>query len=251
MERKTIPLLCTFCKTEYLSLKSSVKKHQMGLFKNNFCSNQCSCNFAKSNRPISKCQQCSILFQKPLSLSSRCKGTFCSKKCFDISRFGAFVKCHTCNKEVYKNRYAINRSDTGRYFCSVSCNSKYNSVHKTHCYNVSKLEKLIQKYLLNKYQIKFDFNQCNTIGSELDIYIPSLKIAFELNGITHYKPIYGEDKLKYTKKNDRKKKKKCKELNIRLIVIDIRKCGCLRSNTEKHIKPYIDIIDKEIGSHVS
>ena len=33
------------------------------------------------------------------------------------------------------------------------------------------------------------------INSELDVYVPSLNLAFELNGIFHYEPIYGEKKL--------------------------------------------------------
>jgi len=37
------------------------------------------------------------------------------------------------------------------------------------------------------------FNKKDAINSELDIYIPSLKLAFELNGIFHYEPIFGKE----------------------------------------------------------
>jgi hypothetical protein len=33
----------------------------------------------------------------------------------------------------------------------------------------------------------------------LDFYFPELRFAIELNGITHYEPIYGEDKFEKIK----------------------------------------------------
>lgn len=55
---------------------------------------------------------------------------------------------------------------------------------------------------------------------ELDIYIPHLKLAFEYQGIQHYKPIKhwgGEEGLEKRRLNDVKKKKLCEEHGVILI----------------------------------
>ena len=78
-----------------------------------------------------------------------------------------------------------------------------------------------------------------TINSELDIYIPSLKLAFELNGIFHYEPIYGESRLNQIQNNDNRKFQACIENGIELCIID--------TSQHKYVKPstsqkYLDII---------
>ena len=65
------------------------------------------------------------------------------------------------------------------------------------------------------------YNDRLAVGLELDILIPELGIAFELNGKVHYQPIFGQSKLDITQSNDAKKLVKCKEKNITLYVIDI------------------------------
>ena len=57
-------------------------------------------------------------------------------------------------------------------------------------------------------------------GLEIDIWIPSLKVGIEYQGIQHFEPIDhwgGEDGLRKRKENDKKKKKICKSLNYKLI----------------------------------
>jgi hypothetical protein len=71
-------------------------------------------------------------------------------------------------------------------------------------YNRSKLEIYLEQELIKLYStLEIHFCRSDTIGSELDIYIPSLKLAFEINGIFHYKPIFGEDKLKKNSRQGR------------------------------------------------
>ena len=91
--------------------------------------------------------------------------------------------------------------------------------------------------------IHIDFNQKKAINSELDIYIPSLNIAFELNGIFHYEPIYGTNKLRQIQENDISKSKACHEAKIDLCIID--------TSTQKYFKEstsqkYLDIINNII-----
>jgi hypothetical protein len=89
------------------------------------------------------------------------------------------------------------------------------------------------------------FNDKSTINSELDIYIPSLRIAFELNGIFHYEPIFGKDKLKQINNNDNNKFQKCIANNISLCIIDISK---QKHFTEKSSIIYLEIIKNIIES---
>lgn len=56
---------------------------------------------------------------------------------------------------------------------------------------------------------------------ELDVYLPELSLAIEVNGPTHYQPIYGEESLKATINRDKLKAAECKSLGITLIVLDI------------------------------
>ena len=81
----------------------------------------------------------------------------------------------------------------------------------------------------------------------MDIYIPSLNLAFELNGIFHYEPIYGLDKLTNTQKNDQRKFKLCLENNISLCVIDTTKQIYFK---EKSSLEFLKIIQKIIDENL-
>ena len=56
-------------------------------------------------------------------------------------------------------------------------------------------------------------------GLEVDVAIPSLKLAIEWNGAVHFKPIYGTTKLKKIKQKDTEKLKIASNKDINLIVI--------------------------------
>ena len=99
--------------------------------------------------------------------------------------------------------------------------------------------------LLSIYNFNILFNNKETINSELDIFIPSLSLAFEINGILHYKPIYGKDKLKQIKANDLKKKHLCKSKNIALKTIDISEIHHFSpSKVKKYLDRIINTIEK-------
>ena len=82
-------------------------------------------------------------------------------------------------------------------------------------------------------------------GLELDIWLPSLKLGIEWNGIYHYKPIRGDQALQRIQSADERKKIICKEKNIKLIVIEDM------TSHKKFIAETIDIIIKEIGVMVT
>jgi hypothetical protein len=182
----------------------------------------------KDKLPL-ECYECKCTFfstkQAIYSKKSRNgKGPmYCSNVCSNIPRTKKeIIKCKCCNISVYKTLAQIKKYKN--HFCSKSCAATFNNTHKTHGTRRSKLEKYLEEQLITLYpNLQFDFNKKEAINSELDIYIPSLKLAFELNGIYHYEPIHGQDKLDQIQNNDHRKFQACAESSISLCVIDTSK----------------------------
>lgn len=175
---------------------------------------------------------------------------FCNKLCEGKSKTTKIkIKCKQCNTETERVPSEIN---TCKYvFCSSSCSAIYNNTHKTTGYRRSKLEMWLEEQLTTLYpNLKIDFNKIDTINSELDIYIPSLKLAFELNGIFHYESIYGKEKLDRTKNNDNRKFQACLENKIELCIIDTSSQGYFKEKTsQKFLDIIIKIIDKKLADN--
>jgi DNA-binding XRE family transcriptional regulator len=168
-------------------------------------------------------------------------GEYCSRICRDSALHPPiFIKCKLCGKQIRKLKTELKKSKSGFSFCSRSCAAKYNNTHKTKGTRRSKLEVWIEEKLTFLYpDLKIHFNSKTAINSELDIYIPSLKLAFELNGIFHYEPIFGEDKLSQIQNNDSRKFQACIERDISLCIID---ASSLKYFKEKNAQKYLDII---------
>lgn len=174
---------------------------------------------------------------------------FCSIAChYEDKKKGIKTTCTLCGKSIYIPQREIKKNNTGNFFCSKSCAAKYNNTHKMTGTRVSKLEKYIQAQLLEKYPtLPFLFNDKTAINSELDIYVPSLKLGFELNGIFHYEPIFGEDKLHQIQENDSNKFQLCIKNNISLCVIDTSSQKYFKERTSKKFLSIItEIIDKNL-----
>lgn len=202
--RDMITLECCICKKNIRKIKNQVKTHLREI-------------------------------QAGASLS----GSFCSRKCYGAFRYKRKeVKCDQCSKLFIKRQTEIREGS--KNFCGHSCSATYQNTHKTHGTRRSKLEKWLEGELPKVYpNLEFHFSRKDAINSELDIYIPTLKLAFELNGIFHYEPIYGEVKLNQIKNNDTRKFQACLEAKIELCTID--------SSGLKYFKPekcqkYLDII---------
>ena len=137
------------------------------------------------------------------------------------------------------------KSKSGLSFCSRSCAAVYNNAHKTTGTRRSKLECWLEERLQRLYpNLDFIFNGKEAINSELDIYIPSLNLAFELNGIFHYESIYGNDKLKSIQNNDNRKFQACLENDIELCIIDASQHVRINDKTNQK---YLDIIAEIIN----
>jgi len=165
--------------------------------------------------------------------------TFCSRKCLGIYRDKKRkVECLYCGREFLKLNAECIR--TPKHYCSHSCSAKSSNKNKTTGFNRSKLEFYIEKELLLLFpNLEVICNDRKEIGYELDFFIPSLRLAFELNGIFHYEPIYGTDKLDKTKFNDSQKFGLCRDKLISLCVIDTTS---LKYFKEGKAKEFLDII---------
>lgn len=196
-----------------------------------------------------ECYNCKKTFNKNkseynriLKLNRKC---FCSFACSTESkRLSKTCKCCYCNKEILKKVSQIKK--VKNTFCSTSCSAKYNNTHKTIGSRISKLEIYIKNKLSELYpSLHILYNNKTVINSELDIYIPSLKLAFELNGIFHYEPIFGNNKLKQIQNNDSVKFQSCINKQISLCIIDTSKQKYFKESSSKQ---YLDIIVNIINS---
>ena len=168
---------------------------------------------------------------------------YCSHDCRSKDKVTTqLISCTNCHKKFEKQFNQIKKSNN--HFCSQSCAATYNNKNKSHGTRRSKIESWLEEQLNTLYpNLEIQFNQKTAINSELDIYIPSLNLAFELNGIFHYEPIYGTDKLQQIQENDISKSKACHEAKIDLCTIDISGQKYFKESTSQK---YLDIINNII-----
>ncbi len=207
-----------------------------------------------------ECQFCSSIFYKSkhsimdaLNPNQSASGDFCSLSCRSkqliIQRNFSLrinVSCDFCSKNFSKRKFEILK--TKHNFCSQSCSATFNNRNKKYGTRRSKLESWIEEEFSSVYpNLNIDFNKKDAIKSELDIYVPSLKLAFELNGIVHYEPIYGLEKLGKIQNNDLDKLQKCLNEGIDLRIIN---CSKMKRFKPEKARDFLNQIVEIIESYL-
>ena len=199
-----------------------------------------------------ECEYCKKSFLAALNEVKDGDARYCSHQCFyDFTKSINYftTSCNQCDKSFLKKHREQLNSKSGRSFCSKSCAATYNNTHKTKGNRRSKLEIWLEEKLKANYPtLDLLFNDKSAINSELDVYIPSLKLAFELNGIFHYEAIYGEAKLAQIQNNDGRKFQACLEQGIELCIID---ASAHKYITPKSSQKYIEIVESIINMKLS
>ena len=187
--------------------------------------------FAKKNKePVQphKCKTCDADVIPTPSQKWKLKnkvidGVFCSRNCRAKSQQRRHTdNCKVCGKEVTRLMSQVRKSISGNIFCGPQCGSIWSNWQGPKFNNPSKLEIDIVAQLhkdFPKLKIKTSDNQ--VIGSQLDIWIPKLNLAIEINGPHHFMPLRGEvEKYLNTLKNDIRKWSAARDAGIKLYVLN-------------------------------
>ena len=175
--------------------------------------------------------------------------TYCSHTCKGKGlRKGKDSACDQCGVPIYINTEGLR--EYKNHFCSHSCGTRYKNIHGVvKIRSRSKLEKWVETKLLEKYHtLDILFNNRTKIKAELDIYIPALNLAFELNRPYHYKPIWGDEALYKTQERDKLKCQRCIDSKIELHTLNTSDQGYFKEST---CAQYLDVISKIIDDHLT
>lgn len=219
---KKSELRCDNCSKLY-SVTPSKKRQKLENI-HSFCTNNCRQEFHlkhKKYKPAIKsipflrnCKFCNSPF-----LAKNRHYLFCCEKCKLEARETYHKVCPHCFKD-------FKSSERDAKFCSCSCRSLALDLrkfaHSNKGFSRSKIELFIEERLTKEFpELTIIFNDRSLIGGEIDIFLPELKLAFELNGVVHYEPIYGTQTLDKTQNRDKQKLIKCYEAGVELAVINL------------------------------
>ena len=75
---------------------------------------------------IQKCLICKKQFATKMFYIKKGQGKYCSAVCqYAAARKGKTVQCFQCGKDVYRKPHLLKLSQSGKYFCSKSCQTTW------------------------------------------------------------------------------------------------------------------------------
>ncbi len=259
---KSKSLNCDYCQKEFWTTQELWFKRIKDKLENGYgtyCCQNCrsAAKISKREQKTLACDNCCKIFPvTPNQWYARRKAkrdrglmTYCGIDC----RFAGQGKlknpltkcsCKECGKEVLRSAKDIRRVSNS--FCNASCSVTYTNKRQRKGRSRSKIEIYLEDKLSTEFSfLNFKFNDRTAIGLELDIYLPDLKMAFEVNGIFHYLPIFGLKPFEETEERDKRRREMCNYMGISLTEIDISKMGKF---TFKSAFPIFEIIAEQITS---
>ena len=223
---KKVTISCRVCKKECITDENDLKRN-----KNYYCSWKCyeiQRNIGKSLVDLI-CPTCKTTFQNSINQINGkkrkgAKNIFCSSKCSSEAQRNDYskdflLKCDYCDKDIIKTGRQM--KITKFHFCNPSCKGSYFARLYAFGAKRSQLEEKIEAMIKKTFpNLPYLVNDREILkGLELDFYFPSLNFAIEVNGPAHYTPVYGDESLLRTQRNDIIKKNYCKKKQIRLLEI--------------------------------
>lgn len=123
-----------------------------------------------------------------------------TKNCSRCKRNSRMVECQRCGARFHKTAGDILRRPN--HFCNHSCAASYNN-RKREYRPRSRAEDFLEGILTRAgHYVECNRRDILPSGLEIDIFVPRIELAVELNGPVHYKPIYGADRLMQARRND-------------------------------------------------
>ena len=189
---------------------------------------------------VINCGSCNTLFETSLSAIINGGGACINcgvKKNSDLrklsieelnERFNSEDKIKLLNPNDYINNYTKNLrficSECGDEYITSLSNYQSGDIRCDKCKPIKSLGEFLIAQFLDEYKISYipqkRYKDCIDIRPlPFDFYLEEYNCIIEFDGIQHYEPVYGEERLEYVKRHDAIKTKYCDDNNIRLIRI--------------------------------
>jgi len=191
---------------------------------NLYCSQVCH-GLGQRNGEEKECAVCKKLYY----VAKWQKSTSCSKKCHSSGLKKPLVTllCKHCGISFQRKGHEVRRNSSENYFCSVKCLCLWNNkTGKALSKRINTKPEQETKRLLRSLKVKYISNFKVIYKSSVkfyDIFIPSLNLLIEVDGIYwHAKELkmsQMNDTQQHNRKNDKLKNKIAKNMGYKLVRI--------------------------------